>query len=68
MYETLSRFGILQSGAIHIQKVRCNGDEDSLLKCSSSSAATDNTCDHEKDATMKCVPGRLRFQKQAVDN
>ena len=37
--------------------VQCNGDEDSLMDCSSYSAGTYTSCHHEDDATVKCVPG-----------
>ena len=46
-------FGGSPSRPIHLDNVRCNGSESSLLSCASNPVGVNN-CDHSEDAGVKC--------------
>ena len=51
--------GSSPSRPIHLDNVRCNGSESSLLSCASNPVGMNN-CDHSEDAGVKCT-GTLMY-------
>ena len=49
------------SGLVYLEGLQCEGDEDYLLDCATDVELGLSTCDHSRDASIRCF-GRFVFR------